>query len=333
VNALRDPHQHAGFICLLAVMLAGCAGATATAPAAPPSAASTILPTLAAPATPMPDPTPRTTEFDGLTATEIPLGHGAAPIDVAFAFGSIWVANHHAFTVSRIDPDSLTEVARLQVGAGPGWFAITDDAVWVSSQMGHGLSRVDPATNSVQLGAGSWATCGAPVVLDGSIWQMACDAGQLMRIDPATNKSTDIGADGFSGVGLVGSTLIANGPDSLTQFDPASMTFKPIKGCCGFPVGFDDRSVWLAEDEVLHRIAVADGSVIADLPIGGEVAVTFAGPRAWVTQFGGEVFEVDLATSKVVRTLTVPRPAVARELDRALWVTSFDASVLWRIRL
>jgi len=96
-------------------------------------------------------------------------------------------------------------------------------------------------------------------------------------------------------------------------------------------VSFDDRSVHPTDGVAIHRVA-ADGSLIADTAIPGEGTVTIADGRAWVTPFATTVHEVDLASSRTLRTLRVPSAAVARELDGVLWVTSFDGDAIWRIR-
>jgi DNA-binding beta-propeller fold protein YncE len=209
---------------------------------------------------------------------------------------------------------------------------VTDDAVWITSQLGRGLSRIDPATNTADVRAGGWAPCWGPAIGADYLWQLACDAGVIMRIDLATNESTDIYADDYLGVGFVGATLVAVAPDGLERLDPATAELEPLGDKPeGLPVAFDDLAIWWASGDGIRRVSVADGAVLATVPVGGEVTVTFAGDRAWVTQFGGSVHEVDAATGAVLRTLALGLPSVAREADGVVWVTSFDSSTLSRL--
>jgi streptogramin lyase len=333
VPSLREARQRAGFLCLIAALAAGCRGGAPITSAGPPTASVTPSPTMSvAPVATRPEPTISTTTIDGLVATQIPLGRGAAPIDVAFAFDALWTANHHQNSVTRLDLTTLAEVANVPVATGPGWFVATHDAIWVNSQLGQGLARIDPATNTADIRAGSWPTCGAPIAFDGSLWQMACDYDRLMRIDLATNGATDLAAENFSGIARVGKSLLAVSPEGLVRVDSKTGAFAPIGGPTGFLVSADDRSLWLTNEHVIHRVGV-DGSLLADVEIPGEVTVTIAGDRAWVTQFGTAVHEVDLASNRTLRTLHVPSPGVARERDGVLWVTSFYGDAIWRIEL
>jgi streptogramin lyase len=308
---------------LVPLLLSACsAGDPTVAPSvAAPATASAASTTAAA-------PTPAVSVVDGLTITTINLGPNAAPIDVVAAFGSIWVADHRVAAVSRIDPTTLEEVARITVGSGPGWFAVTDDAVWVTNQLGRGLTRMNPSTNSADVRVGDWATCGAPVVGGGFIWQVACDAGVVMKIDPATNTSTDIYLREL-GLVVIADTVYAVQADAISTIDPATGAIDRVaEGAAGFPVAIDDRSIWLARDGEIARVALPDGEVLGRIAIGGEVTLTLAGDRAWVTQFGKATHEVDTFSYAAIRTLHLDRPSVAREIDGVVWVTSFHGNSL-----
>lgn len=314
---------------LVVLLVAACneagSGAATAVPQTPPPSATT------APARPttVPAATPAVTTVDGLTVTTISLGVDAAPIDVVSAFGSMWVALHHQGAVSRLDPVTLKETARIKVGSGPGWFAVTDDAVWVNSQMGHGLTQIDPAANTGDVHVGQWATCGGPLFALGSLWQPACDARQIMRIDPVQYTVVDISAGDAIGVGLVGEDMVAVGPTSLARIDQDTNELEPIgPGAEGFPVMFDDSSVWMAGANDITRISIEEGKVLGRIPLGGDTTMTATGTDAWVSQFGVAANQVDLATGKVVRTVHLDQPSVVREIDDLVWFTSFDGNLL-----
>jgi YVTN family beta-propeller protein len=57
---------------------------------------------------------------------------GDRPDGVAVAAGSVWVANHHAGTVSRIDPRTDRVVATVRTGYFPLGIAGDADGVWIT---------------------------------------------------------------------------------------------------------------------------------------------------------------------------------------------------------
>jgi hypothetical protein len=77
-----------------------------------------------------------------------------APGAVTAADGSVWVADPAAGQVSRIDPGTGTEVARVPAGDEPGAIASGDGAIWVADTGGAAVTRIDPATDSVSAGCG-----------------------------------------------------------------------------------------------------------------------------------------------------------------------------------
>ena len=317
-------------LALAGIVAAGCGSGTTPATSSPATAAAPTSVVSAAP-TAAPVSTPSVNVVDGVSVTSTSLGVSVAPIDVVSAFGSIWVAAHHQGSVIRLDPATLEPIAKIQVGSGPGWFAVTDDALWVNNQMGRGLTRVDPTTNTADVRAGMWPTCGGPLVAAGSIWQMSCDTGRIMRIDQTTYDDTDISAEGFQGLGLVDDRLIAVGPDALYEIDAASNQLTKLDTVpSGFAIGFDNSSVWLAASDGVHRIAVKNGAELGMIPLAGDMTLTFAGDRAWLTVFGDVLHEVDTTTTSIKRTLHLDSPAVAREIDGVVWVTSFAATSISR---
>ena len=317
---------------LVLAVAAGCGGGTA--PLATGAPASPSLGAFSAAPTDLPDPTPMTTVLDGATVSTVWLGDDAAPIDVVAGFGSIWVANHRVNTVSRFDPETLEELARIDVGAGPGLFVVMDDALWVTNQLGRGLTRIDPSTNGGEIRAGTWPPCSWPVVLDGYIWQMACDAGQIMRIDPNDYSVRDYTAYDHHGVVAAGDELLVVGEDGLARLDREADDLEAIDGgCCGFTAGIEEGAVWLSDGIQVHRVSLEDGSTLATLPIAGEVMVDVAGDRAWITRSGLDVLGVDLTSYEIERTLALDRPTIAREVDGLLWVTSIDANTLSRVEI
>ena len=269
-------------------------------------------------------------------ALRLRLGGDTAPIGLAYAFGSIWTADFHAGAVSRINPASLEEVARIPVAGGPAWFALADNALWVTDQTGFGIVRIDQASNTAFDRVGSSAPCGAPAVVDGDIWLSACDANLYVRIDPVSNTVLDtIPAQDHRWIVAIGSELITVGPEGLATLDPATRRFGRLGagvGAGGTLLGVGGGSVWVALNQSVDRVDPADGRVIASFPYLGAQAIAFAGAHAWLTVDNRGVLEIDLATNTVTRTIPVlPSPQVPLEAAGALWVTDYNNSAVWRI--
>ncbi|HEY8437133.1 MAG TPA: hypothetical protein VIK65_00850 [Candidatus Limnocylindrales bacterium] len=307
-------------------------GATSSpSPSPSPSATPFVRPTI--PVTP--PPTPVATTLGSLAGRSLALGGDAAPIAVTSAFGSMWVADIHANDVRRYDAATMAELARIDVAGGPAWFAVADDALWVTSQNGTGLSRIDPATNTVVAHVGDVPPCAAPVVAFGSLWQAACDANVILRINPVQNTIVDtIPSDGHLFLALVGQELVTLGPDGLARLDVAKRTFTEVRAPAAGAdfLASDGTTVWVHNNLGMVRVDPKTGRSIATFPVNGAAAISFSGDHAWLTAPDQGVLEIDLATNTVRRTIPVlPSPLVPVEAGGALWVTDFNASVLWRI--
>jgi streptogramin lyase len=321
----------------LAVVVSACAGAgAATSPASLASnnpASALPTPTAPTPPTAAPEATPVAAGFDGVPATTLSLGADTAPIDVTFAFGSIWTADHHKNRVTRLDPATMAVQARVPVGTGPGWFVVTDDALWVSSQLGRGLNRIDPVANTSDVQAGMWPTCGRGTFAFGSIWQPACDAHQLMRIDPAANTSTDISWGNPVSIVLADGKLIAGGPDGLALVDPEKGGLTPIGGTRGWIIGSDGTAIWLSDEEHVIRANPASGKMLGSLDVQGEVNFLLRNGHVLLAT-STDITEIEPKTMRVVRSIKLGFQPVGL-LDAAgyLWVTNFDGSSIIRLEL
>jgi streptogramin lyase len=273
-----------------------------------------------------------------MDALIIPLGSGSAPIDVVAAFGSIWVANHHSDDVSRLDPASGDERARIDIGSGngPGWFAITDDAIWVTRQNSLGMAKIDPVSNTLAVpAAGVLPPCGPPAVAQGAVWYFACDSGQMVRIDLATNAVTNVPADGLSEPWAVDDQLYAVGHDGIVRLEPASETFLRVGDGCCWPTGYGAGTLWLSSDDALTRVDLASGNIVGTLPLGGVTNVEVEGTTAWGAAHNSTtVSEIETDSNQVVREIPAGFSPTKVIVDAGvMWVTDYGSSTLWRIVL
>jgi DNA-binding beta-propeller fold protein YncE len=129
-----------------------------------------------------------------------PVRTGASPQSLAVGGGSLWVANHDARTVARIDLASGRLVAEIPVPSEPHRVAYGAGAAWVGNWHDNSVSRIDPATNRV---VGSPIPIGLHhagnlVVGAGGVWVTSdyrADAAPedvvVVRIDPRANRAVE----------------------------------------------------------------------------------------------------------------------------------------------
>jgi YVTN family beta-propeller protein len=129
-----------------------------------------------------------------------PVRTGASPQSLATGGGSLWVANHDARTVTRIDQASGKVVADIPVPSEPHRVAYGAGAAWVGNWHDNSVSRIDPTTNRV---VGSTIPIGSHhagnlVVGAGSVWvtsdyreNAAAEDVVVVRIDPQTSRAVE----------------------------------------------------------------------------------------------------------------------------------------------
>jgi YVTN family beta-propeller protein len=134
-----------------------------------------------------------------------PVVTGASPQSLAIGGGSLWVANHDARTVTRIDTQTGKVAADIPVPFEPHRVAYGAGAAWVGNWHDNSVSRIDPATNRV---------VGSPIPIGphhagnlvagaGSVWVTSdyrVDAAPedvvVARIDPQANRAVEMIAVG-----------------------------------------------------------------------------------------------------------------------------------------
>lgn len=273
------PRHAAVVLVVVAVMVAAC-GPTADSSATTP--AGLIVPAVSPSAIPISATiTPEATiavadasalAFDGTTMWVISgtgtisridpvtnkIGAGSAIVEPRSndgGFGAneagIWVGNFDTNLVYRLDPASLTVVAKIPAGPNPDGVGAADNAVWVANHRGGSVTRIDPATNAlltiktgnpgrggphqIGFGAGSvWVSAGISVTDTATV-------SAVVRIDPATNK------------------VVATIPM------PSNAS-----ACGGFAISRE--AVWMpscADAPVLVRIDPAANTVVGTIDLGG----------------------------------------------------------------
>jgi YVTN family beta-propeller protein len=130
-----------------------------------------------------------------------PIQTGRAPLSLAVGAGSLWVANHDAHTITRIDLATNQVLANITVPSEPHRIAYGEGAVWVANWHVNSVTRIDPQTNEIvgepipighpagnmAAGLGSvWVTSDYRGPMDGAPEDVV-----LVRIDPGTNQAVE----------------------------------------------------------------------------------------------------------------------------------------------
>jgi YVTN family beta-propeller protein len=130
-----------------------------------------------------------------------PVQTGRAPLSVTVGEGSLWVANHDAHTITRIDLATNQVLANITVPSEPHRVAYGEGAVWVANFHVNSVTRIDPQTNEIvgepipighpagnmAAGLGSvWVTSDYRGPMDGAPEDVV-----LVRIDSKTNQAVE----------------------------------------------------------------------------------------------------------------------------------------------
>ena len=170
---------------------------------------------------------------------ESEIGGVTTPEDVVATEDAVWVANHRAGTVSRVDPQSNTIVGSVMVApsgsSGPSNLLVVEDTVWVSAPNLPGVIGIDSATNEVTMEIPvMWPAipCGEPGIIGHEIWLSSCADGTIVTAaNPATGTADrlfDVGGEAsqpFEIGGLAWMLVVpADGTDPyLAGVDPESL--------------------------------------------------------------------------------------------------------------
>jgi YVTN family beta-propeller protein len=276
-------------------------------------------------------------------------------MDTTVGFGSVWVSNHHADSVTRIDPETNEVVAEIPSGVQPGAMLVTDDSVWVANYGDASLTRIDPSRNSsTVVPAGDGLTCGHPVEAGGLVWVGECDAGKVVGIDPGTNefaRTLDLKGFAFGANDelWLASEFGAEGEGSaddasLSRVDPRTgellLTIDVGCGQTAANTSFDGDELWIAyrvgqgcsdgrlavvdtttgEVETVTKLGQAPGSPVVD------------GSQVWVNSTSDDMATVvDARTRLVTDTVEIPNLDELAVGFGAVWMADFGLSNVYRV--
>jgi len=169
--------------------------------------------------------------------------------------GEVWFGGHHAGNINRIDPNTNTIIASVQVNpagrGGPGVIVPIQQGLWVGFGDYPEVVEVDPKSAKVTRTVAIPDTDGVPFDAgQGRIW-MTDDSG-IAALDPTLTSASSVNVDlgGVPGSGGVVSDGVvwvpvlfhaSNPPGELMAIDPST---KAIVGNMSFADG--------APDQVIH---------------------------------------------------------------------------------
>ena len=326
-----------------------------------------------APANPSPvsrapvEATPSTTATpaaigSGAPSSDRVIGHVAAniamasPRDVTAAFGSIWVSNGPAATVTRLDPATAAIQAVVDIPAPASVLASGYGALFVTSYPGNSLTRIDPVTNRATKTISLASVGGGPVgvlVAHGSVWVADHDGTpvtSIAKVDPESMKILDvipIGGGSDAGPQWVASAAGSIWTDvasihSVVRIDPSSDTVQasiPLVGGCGAEMVGSDDAVWVANGggdgcaPAVYRIDPHTNTVAQTIAIDSETGTLVLGPDGlWFGSSPGAMGRIDPISGSVTGRMDIPgAPFGAAFGGGAVWISDRDDERVFKI--
>jgi virginiamycin B lyase len=189
------------------------------------------------------------------------------PTGIGFGAGSVWVTNHRAGSVSRIDPATNRVVTEIPVGpvgsGGPQLIMGTSRGIWVTVPNASAFVRIDPATNAAVARIPDGPTCASLAEGFGSIWgDGSCDTNVLVRVNAMSEAVSRIRLPSNHRVRWVttgfDSVWVTSHEQRLFRIDPTrnvvvgELTFEG--SASGMRVVAGDGALWVGRAAAVVRV-------------------------------------------------------------------------------
>jgi streptogramin lyase len=182
----------------------------------------------------------------------VPVGPAESEGGIAVSEDAVWLVTDARGKLSRIDPQTNTVVATVEVPAGSAAVLYGDGALWVTTPARNLLTRVDARSNqvtdSISVGpAPRFETFGA-----GAVWTLNQGDGTISRVSTKTRKvvaTVEVGIPGeggeiASGLGRIWATVFQI---PISEIDPETNTVvRQWAGNGGDSIRAGHGSVWLS---------------------------------------------------------------------------------------
>jgi YVTN family beta-propeller protein len=263
---------------------------------------------------------------------------GRPPGRLAAGFGSVWVTDFNAHTVSRIEGRDIREV--IPVGGGPSAITVGNGAVWVAHALDGTVAGVDPGTErvvqTIPVGDGPSGIAYG----EGLVWVANGGDHTVVGIDARTGDVTErVGLDASPTDVAVGSGAVWVTSQSAGVVFRISRDVRDVirirVGTGPSAIAADAGAVWVANtlDGTVSRIDPAREVVTATLQVGDGPSAVVVSPKAvWVTnEIAGTVTRIDPRTPVVAQTIAVGNDPTGIALTGgAVWVGVHAATAAHR---
>jgi YVTN family beta-propeller protein len=237
----------------------------------------------------------------GRISAVVPLA--ASPSDTVEGFGSLWVTQYGAETVTRVDLRTRSVTQTIRVGHGPTGVATAAGAVWVANTLDGTVSRIDPKTDTVVETTSVGHQPSGLIVAGGSLWVSNRGDSTASRLDPGSGRVDAVVPVGAGPTGLAATrdALWVSSEDAgtVTRIQPHTATVVNTihVGDAPAAIAAAREGVWVLDrlDSTLSRIDAATDTVAATVPTGGTpAALAVVDGRVWVTnETSGELARLD----------------------------------------
>jgi peptide/nickel transport system substrate-binding protein len=270
--------------------------------------------------------------------SEVTVGHG--PGKLASGFGSVWVLNEFADTVSRVSPRTGTVQDTIPVGDAPTAIAVVGDSVWVLSSSARQLDRISPETDTVTQKTGVGNGPSSLAASPGALWVTNRLDDTVTEIDPTTGKrrrTLPAGPNPSAAAYGFGALWIANeSAATVTRLDLDTGALEEIAvGNGPEAVAVGDGSVWVANrlDGTVSRIDPGQNVVSAGITVGaGPSSLLATDGSIWVADsYAGRVDRIDTQKNQIVSKVEVGSgPQALASFDGRVWLTTRQTSASHR---
>lgn len=258
---------------------------------------------------------------------------GAGPASLAYADGTLWVANERDQTVSRIDTRSQAEIARPGGVGRPVAILASGNRVWVADGFVGRLSIIDIETNAVSLVLSNRPGIGPMAGGFGAIWIVDRIAEAVLRVDARTQQIQEIPLAAESGPVAIAASAdaiwVANELGmTLVKLDPTANTVvgDSIALCCRpTAIAVTSTAVWVssAASDRLQRIDAGRGAVAETIVAGDGAAALAANDEAvWVAnEVERTVWRLDPSGERLATLKLDAQPSGIVIADDGVWVS------------
>jgi YVTN family beta-propeller protein len=236
--------------------------------------------------------------------------------------------------IERLKPEAI-----FPVPGSPDWIAV-DESVWISNKPKDSVARLNPETNTaaatIQVGK---RPCSGLVAAFGSLWVPNCGDQTVTRLDLKTGSLTatipiTIGNSEGSIVAGGGSIwMITDGKGTLARIDPATnaVVAEIYVAPGSFGLAYGEDALWATSSErsTVARVDPHTNLIVSTIDVGKTPRFIATGSGAvWTLNQGdGSVSRIDPATNKVVATIEVGVPGPGGDIavgEGSVWVTAFE---------